>query len=171
MPGAFAFGQPRFTASPLVCVRLELSNRRMKHQLEFEKPILELQRKLEELRRHPEKHSMGLSFEDEIVLMEKKLEETRRQVYTNLSAWERVQMARHPRRPFTLDYLGLTFTEFSELHGDRLYADDNAVVGGFAKLDGRKVVVRAPKRVVTPRKTSAAILARRTPRATARPFV
>jgi len=73
--------------------------------------------------------------------MEKKLEETKKQVYTNLKAWERVQLARHPKRPFTLDYCAKVFTEFSELHGDRLYADDRAIVGGFAKLDGRKVMV------------------------------
>jgi acetyl-CoA carboxylase carboxyl transferase subunit alpha len=113
----------------------------MKHQLAFEKPIAELQRKLEELRKHPEKHSMGISFEEEIGQMEKKLEETKRQVYLNLNAWDRVQLARHPKRPFTLDYCATAFTDFSELHGDRLYSDDRAVVGGFAKLDGRKVMV------------------------------
>ena len=113
----------------------------MKHQLDFEKPILELQSKLEELRKHPEKHTLGISFEEEIVQIEKKIEETRRSIYSNLSAWQRVQMARHPRRPYSLDYLETTFKDFQELHGDRLFADDNAIVGGFARLEGHKVMV------------------------------
>ncbi|MSR43565.1 MAG: acetyl-CoA carboxylase carboxyltransferase subunit alpha [Pedosphaera sp.] len=113
----------------------------MKHQLEFEKPILELQRKLEDLRAHPEKHDIGVSFEVEIAQMERKIGETRRQIYSNLTAWQRVQLARHPKRPFTLDYLGTAFTGFTELHGDRLFADDRAIVGGFAQIGGHKVVV------------------------------
>jgi acetyl-CoA carboxylase carboxyl transferase subunit alpha len=113
----------------------------MKHQLDFEKPIFELQRKLEELKRHPETHSMGVSFEEEIALIEGKIAETRRQIFLNLTSWQRVQLARHPRRPFTLDYLELAFEDFSELHGDRLFAEDRAMVGGFAKLGHHKVVV------------------------------
>jgi acetyl-CoA carboxylase carboxyl transferase subunit alpha len=113
----------------------------MKHQLDFEKPIFELQRKLEELKKHPETHSMGVSFEEEITLIERKIEETRRQIFLNLTPWQRVQLARHPRRPFTMDYLGLAFEDFSELHGDRLFAEDRAMVGGFARLGHHKVVV------------------------------
>ena len=113
----------------------------MKHQLDFEKPIFELQRKLEELRKHPETHSMGVSFEDEIALIETKIAETRRQIFLNLTPWQRVQLARHPRRPFSLDYLSHTFEDFSELHGDRLFAEDRAMVGGFARLGHHKVVV------------------------------
>ena len=113
----------------------------MKHQLDFEKPIIELQNKLDDLRKLPETHPVGLNFEEEIKNIEAKLEETRRQVFSNLSAWQRVQIARHPKRPYTLDYLRDAFTEFQELHGDRLYADDRAIVGGFAKLGGHKVVV------------------------------
>jgi acetyl-CoA carboxylase carboxyl transferase subunit alpha len=113
----------------------------MKNQLDFEKPIIELQNKLEELKRHPEKHSLNVSFEEEIKLIEKKLEETRRHVFSNLNAWQRVQLARHPKRPYTLDYLNATFTDFRELHGDRLYAEDRAIVGGFAKLGEHKVLV------------------------------
>ncbi len=113
----------------------------MKHQLDFEKPIFELQRKLEELRKHPETHSMGVSFEDEIALIETKIAETRRQIFLNLTPWQRVQLARHPRRPFSLDYLNLAFEDFSELHGDRLFAEDRAMVGGFARLGHHKVVV------------------------------
>jgi acetyl-CoA carboxylase carboxyl transferase subunit alpha len=113
----------------------------MRHQLDFEKPIVELQTKLEELRKHPETHSLGISFEEEVAQIEKKLEETRRQIFSNLTAWDRIKIARHPKRPFTLDYLHSAFTDFSELHGDRLFAEDRAVVGGFACLAGQRVVV------------------------------
>ena len=113
----------------------------MKHQLDFEKPILELEAKLAELREHPEKHSMGISFEEEIQLIEKKIAETRRHVFTNLTPWQRVQLARHPRRPYTLDYINKAFTDFQELHGDRLYAEDRAMVGGLAQLGSHRVMV------------------------------
>ena len=85
----------------------------MKHQLDFEKPVLELRRKLEELRKHPEKHSMGIRFEEEVGQIEKKIEETEKHIYTNLTAWQRVQLARHPKRPFALDYCRTTFSDFS----------------------------------------------------------
>ncbi len=113
----------------------------MKHQLEFEKPIIELQRKLDELKKHPEKHSMGINLDEEVRLMEGKMEETRRQIYLNLTPWQRVMLARHPKRPYTLDYFRTVFTDFSELHGDRLFSDDRAMVAGFAKLAGRPVMV------------------------------
>lgn len=113
----------------------------MKHQLDFEKPIIELQRKLEELKKHPENQSLGVSFDEEILLMEKKIEETRRQVFSDLSPWQRVQLARHPKRPFTLDYVGTVFSDFEELHGDRLFGEDRAMVGGFARLDGERVMI------------------------------
>jgi acetyl-CoA carboxylase carboxyl transferase subunit alpha len=113
----------------------------MKHQLDFEKPIIELQNKLEDLRQHPEKHSLGISFEEEIQLIEKKLEETRRQIFSNLTPWQRVQLARHPHRPYTLDYLKNAFSGFQELHGDRLFAEDHAMVGGFAKLGDHPVMI------------------------------
>ncbi|HVV02443.1 MAG TPA: acetyl-CoA carboxylase carboxyltransferase subunit alpha [Verrucomicrobiae bacterium] len=113
----------------------------MKHHLDFEKPIVELQAKLEELKKHPETHSLGISFEEEVAMIEKKLEETRKQIFSNLSAWDRIKIARHPKRPFTFDYLTSAFTDFTELHGDRLFADDRAVVGGFARLGARQVMV------------------------------
>jgi acetyl-CoA carboxylase carboxyl transferase subunit alpha len=113
----------------------------MKHQLDFEKPIAQLQQKLEELKKNPETHSLGISFEEEVALIEKKLDETKRQIFLNLSAWDRVKIARHPKRPFSLDYLESTFTDFSELHGDRLFAEDRAVIGGFASLGPHKVMV------------------------------
>jgi acetyl-CoA carboxylase carboxyl transferase subunit alpha len=113
----------------------------MKHQLDFEKPIVELQHKLEELKKHPETHSLEISFENEVALIEKKIEETKRQIFSNLSAWDRIKIARHPKRPFTLDYLSMAFSQFSELHGDRLFAEDRAMVGGFATLAEHKVMV------------------------------
>ncbi|MGV3774633.1 MAG: acetyl-CoA carboxylase carboxyltransferase subunit alpha [Verrucomicrobiales bacterium] len=113
----------------------------MKHYLDFEKPIMELQRKLDDLRRHPETHSLGISLDEEITQIEKKIEETRRAIFTDLTPWQRVQLARHPKRPYSLDYFNTVFTDFSELHGDRLYSDDHAIVGGFAYLDQHKVLV------------------------------
>src|SRR5881628_154012 len=113
----------------------------MKHQLDFEKPIIELQNKLEDLRKHPDSLSLGLSFEEEIKQIEAKIEETRRQIFLNLTAWQRVQLARHPKRPYTLDYIRETFSDFHELHGDRLYAEDRAIAAGFARLGDHKVLV------------------------------
>lgn len=113
----------------------------MKHHLDFEKPIIELQAKLDDLKKHPETHSLGISVDEEVSMIEKKLEETRKQIFSNLSAWDRIKIARHPKRPFTLDYLQHAFADFSELHGDRLFADDRAVVGGFARLGEQKVMV------------------------------
>ena len=113
----------------------------MKHQLDFEKPIAELQNKLEELRKHSETHSLSVNFKEEAIQIEKKIAETRKEIFSNLSAWQRVQLARHPKRPFSLDYLNSTFTGFEELHGDRLFAEDRAVVGGFARLADHRVMV------------------------------
>jgi acetyl-CoA carboxylase carboxyl transferase subunit alpha len=107
--------------------------------MEFEKPIVELEKQIDELRRTAEKRQ--LSMEDEIVPLERKLDELRRTVYTSLTPLQRVQVARNARRPFTLDYLQLAFTDFIELHGDRLYRDDAAIVGGWARLDGDTVMV------------------------------
>jgi acetyl-CoA carboxylase carboxyl transferase subunit alpha len=113
----------------------------MKHHLEFEKPVLELQRKLEELKTQQAASGLAVSLDTEIRVIEGKITETRRQIFSNLTAWQRVQLARHPQRPYFLDYARLAFTDFSELHGDRLYADDKAVVAGFARLAGRKVLL------------------------------
>jgi acetyl-CoA carboxylase carboxyl transferase subunit alpha len=113
----------------------------MKHQLDFEKPIAELQRKLEELTKHRETHALGVNFDEEIARIEQKIAETRKQIFSTLSPWQRVQLARHPKRPFTLDYLQTTFSDFQEIHGDRLFAEDRAVVAGFARLETNKVVV------------------------------
>jgi acetyl-CoA carboxylase carboxyl transferase subunit alpha len=113
----------------------------MKHYLDFEKPIVELQRKLDDLLKHPETHSLGISLDEEIAQIKHKLEETRKNIFTDLSPWQRVQIARHPKRPFALDYFTTAFAEFDEIHGDRLFSDDRAIVGGFAKLGNHRVVV------------------------------
>jgi acetyl-CoA carboxylase carboxyl transferase subunit alpha len=113
----------------------------MKHFLDFEKPIVELQRKLEELRRNSDASLLGLQIEEEVARIEVKIDETRRQIFSNLTPWQRVQLARHPKRPYTMDYLTEAFSGFSELHGDRLFMDDRAVVGGFARLEQHSVVV------------------------------
>jgi acetyl-CoA carboxylase carboxyl transferase subunit alpha len=114
---------------------------KMRHYLDFEKPIAELQRKLDDLKAHPETHSLGISWEDEIKLLDAKIAEAQRLLYSNLTPWQRVQLARHPRRPYTLDYLRTAFTAFEELHGDRLFSDDRAMVAGFARLGSEKVLV------------------------------
>ena len=109
--------------------------------LDFEKPIAELQRKLEELRLDADVGTTGVSIVDELRRIEEKLQEKRRQIFSNMTAFQRVALARHPRRPQTLEYLNGTFTGFSELHGDRRFADDRAMVGGFARLGEERVVV------------------------------
>lgn len=113
----------------------------MKHYLDFEKPIYELHAKLDDLRAHPEKHSLGISWEDELRQLERKIEDARREIFAHLTPWQRVQLARHPKRPYSLDYFKSTFHGFEELHGDRLFSDDRAVVGGFALLGTRRVLV------------------------------
>lgn len=105
--------------------------------LEFEKPIIELEKKVEEMK------SMGdlLNIESEVDTLEKKVDELRIQIYRNLTRWQRVQIARHPERPQTLDYFHTIFSEFQELHGDRKFKDDPAIIGGFAKFEGKPVMV------------------------------
>ncbi len=107
--------------------------------LEFEKPIIELEEKLADLKRHS--RANDINFDAEVRRMEGKIEDTKRTIYENLTAWQRVQIARHNARPFTLDYLQLSFTNFVEIHGDRLFAEDRAMPGGFATIAGRKCVV------------------------------
>ncbi len=107
--------------------------------LEFEKPIVELEEKLADLRRHT--RANDINFDAEMRRMGEKLEATRRDIYQNLSAWERVQIARHPARPFALDYLQLSFSGFIELHGDRLFGDDAAMPGGLASVGAHRCAV------------------------------
>jgi len=107
--------------------------------LEFEKPILELQKKINELKKFTSDKKIDLS--GEIRRLEEKLEHLRKDVYGKLNSWQRVQISRHPSRPYTLDYIQLILTDFIELHGDRSFRDDKAIVAGLARLDGQKVLV------------------------------
>ena len=112
--------------------------------LDFEKPILELQRRLQELKSHSDKHD--IDFDSEVESMELKIRETRREIYENLTAWQRVQIARHVQRPFALDYIARCFTEWIELHGDRVFGDDKAMPCGLAKLGAQRCVVIAQQK-------------------------
>jgi len=107
--------------------------------LEFEKPILELEDQLRSLQKKLQEHALDL--DPEVRRMEEKIDSTRHRIYSNLTAWQRVQIARHTARPFFLDYVSLLFTDFVELHGDRLYGDDASMPGGLATLDGIRCVV------------------------------
>ncbi len=105
--------------------------------LEFEKPIVELEQKIEEIRQL----SGEVDVSDEIRTLEKKVSQLRENIFSNLTRWQRVQLARHPERPYTLDYIQHMTTDFVELHGDRTYGDDKAIVGGFAKLGDQPVMI------------------------------
>jgi acetyl-CoA carboxylase carboxyl transferase subunit alpha len=105
--------------------------------MEFEKPLMELEKKIEELG----ELSRDMDLSAEIAKLEKKADKMRSDIFSNLSRWQTAQIARHINRPFTMDYLNLIFTEFTELHGDRLFGDDHAIVGGLARLDNEPVMV------------------------------
>ncbi|MCO5250496.1 MAG: acetyl-CoA carboxylase carboxyltransferase subunit alpha [Candidatus Kapabacteria bacterium] len=105
--------------------------------LEFEKPIVELEQKIAEMR----ELGQQIDISKEISDLELKIDDLRIDIYKNLTRWQRVQLARHPERPITSDYIKNVFTDFVELHGDRKYKDDPAIIGGFAKLNGKSVMV------------------------------
>jgi len=107
--------------------------------LEFEQPIADLQAKIDELRRVGFDNEINIS--EEIAKLEEKSRKLTEQVFSNLSAWQISQLSRHPQRLYTLDYVDLIFQDFKELHGDRTFADDPAIVGGIAKLDGVPVML------------------------------
>ncbi|RKD23781.1 acetyl-CoA carboxylase carboxyltransferase subunit alpha [Ammoniphilus oxalaticus] len=107
--------------------------------LQFEKPLIELQTKIAELRKFTEEK--GIDFTEEIIKLEEKAKDLQTEIYGNLTPWQRVQIARHAERPTTLDYIELVFTDFLELHGDRVFGDDAAIVGGIAKFNGQPVTV------------------------------
>ncbi len=109
------------------------------HTLDFERPLLEIERQIEELRKLGS--GDGASRNRELAPLEKQLAELRAEIYRTLTPMQRVQVARHPKRPYPLDYIRLVFTDFVELHGDRLFGDDPAIVGGWARLDGQTVMV------------------------------
>lgn len=105
--------------------------------LDFEKPIFELEQKLEEMKKYSDK----LDIEKDMVRLEEKVRQLKEEVYKGLTRWQRVQLARHPERPYTLDYIYAMTESFVELHGDRLFRDDKAIVGGLAQLGNHKVVI------------------------------
>jgi len=107
--------------------------------LDFEKPIVELEKKIQELKKFISDKKIDLS--SEVKRLEDKLQQLKRDTYGNLTAWQRVQLARHPQRPYALDYINMIMSDFIELHGDRGFADDKAIVAGLAKLDKRKIMV------------------------------
>ncbi|APC11864.1 acetyl-CoA carboxylase carboxyl transferase subunit alpha [Providencia rettgeri] len=112
------------------------------HFLAFEKPIIELNEKIAALIAFKQKgHPSEIQLDEEIQLLKKKSLSLTKTIFSSLGAWEVVQLARHPLRPYTLDYIPLIFTEFQELAGDRAFADDKAMVGGLARLDGKPVMV------------------------------
>jgi acetyl-CoA carboxylase carboxyl transferase subunit alpha len=107
--------------------------------LEFEKPIVELERKIKDLREHAQ--STAVDLEPEIKKLEAKLQKLIIKTYSNLSRWQRVQLARHPQRPYTLDYVKRICSDFIEIHGDRHFADDKAVVAGLATIEDQKIIL------------------------------
>ncbi|HGY2267727.1 acetyl-CoA carboxylase carboxyl transferase subunit alpha [Morganella morganii] len=112
------------------------------YHLEFEKPIIELEEKIAALESFKERSSdLGFDPDDEIACLRKKCEKLTQSIYADLGAWEIVRLARHPLRPYTLDYISLIFTDFQALAGDRAFADDKAIIGGLARLEGRPVMV------------------------------
>lgn len=107
--------------------------------LDFEKPVVELETRIKELREFATSSNVEVS--EEVQRLERKVERLRREIYSKLTRWQRVQLARHPRRPYTLDYVGLLCEEFIELHGDRGFRDDPSIVGGLARMDGRPLML------------------------------
>jgi acetyl-CoA carboxylase carboxyl transferase subunit alpha len=108
-------------------------------RLDFEKPIIELEKKIQELKNFTSHKKIDLS--SEIKRLEEKVQHLRQDIYGNLSPWQRVQIARHPERPYTLDYISMILNDFIEIHGDRSFSDDQAIIAGFAKLDKQKIIV------------------------------
>ncbi|OCG44025.1 acetyl-CoA carboxylase carboxyltransferase subunit alpha [Gilliamella sp. Fer1-1] len=114
----------------------------MNNFLEFEKPIAELEAKINSLKNiDSQQVELDINLDKEIKQLHKKSRELTKKIFANLTPWEIAQLARHPNRPYTLDYIKEVFTDFDELAGDRAYADDKAIVGGIARIDGRSVVV------------------------------
>ncbi len=111
---------------------------------EWEKPLEELENRIKELRQFIQEQ--GIDFSQELTELERKAERQRKEIYERLTPWQRVMMARHPKRPTMLDYTKLVFDEFLELHGDRTMRDDGAIVGGIALLDGEPVTVVGPQK-------------------------
>lgn len=111
----------------------------MERELDFEKDMMDIERTLEKLRYRDGIGKKG--HREQIETLDRKLDELRREVYGNLTPWQTVQVARHPNRPVLLDYISMIFSDFLELHGDRAFGDDQALIGGFARLGDRKVML------------------------------
>ena len=107
--------------------------------LEFEKPIAELEKKIEELTLFTSNGDINL--EEEILKLHKKSDQLRAEIYSRITPWQKAQISRHPNRPYTLDYIEAMMTDFVEMHGDRAFADDPAIVSGMAKLDGMPLTI------------------------------
>lgn len=121
--------------------------------LEFEKPLRELVKQLDELRQRSIETNLDLNAE--VHAIERKIEATKRDIYSNLSPWQKVQIARHPKRPYALDYVGLICETFQELHGDRQFNDDRALIGGTAFFDGQAVMIVAQQKGRDPKERMA----------------
>ncbi len=111
----------------------------MAFMLDFEKPIEELEKKIHELQQFTNREDINL--EGEIRKLSERLENVRKEVFGNLSSWQKVQLARHPDRPYTIDYINMIMDDFIEIHGDRFFGDDRALITGMARIDGRKVML------------------------------
>jgi len=105
--------------------------------LDFEKPIVELEKKIEEMRRYADNPDIA----HEIARIEKRVNQLQQSIFAGLTRWQKVQLARHPDRPYSLDYIAMMTKDFVELHGDRQSRDDKAIVGGFARLDEQSVMI------------------------------
>ncbi len=111
----------------------------VKHTLDFEKPLLALEEQLEQLKKISQENAV--SMDAEIQAIQLKIQETKEHIYKNLTAWQKIKIARHPQRPYALDYIQSIFTDFQELHGDRRFGDDQALIGGTAYFNGQPVMV------------------------------
>ena len=138
------------------------------YTLEFEKPLRDLEDQLENLTKVSKESDVDLSTERKAI--EEKIEATKRKIYTEVTPWQRVQIARHPNRPFALDYIDAIFEDFQELHGDRLFRDDQAIVGGTALLDGKPVMVIGQQKGRDTKENLKKILGVQIQKVTERPF-
>ncbi len=111
----------------------------MEYTLDFERPVNELENQIKELKEASAKQNIDIT--SEVKALQKKVDEMIHEIYGNLSSWDRVQLSRHPNRPHTIDYIRALVTEFHEIHGDKRFADDRSIIGGFGYLDGKKVCI------------------------------
>ena len=139
----------------------------MKFTFDFEKPLAELQQQIEKVKQVEDKNNLDMSAT--IAELEEKLQTTQKEIYANLTGWQKVQISRHPERPYTLQYIELMCDDFIELHGDRTVGDDKAIVGGFGTINGQTVMIIGHQKGKTQRSASIAILVWPTPKVIAKP--